>query len=73
MVAGNVRYYTSDHPQIHRTVRGALEKRRRELVEQIASGTAQDWGDYNKRTGVIRGIDEALQICIEAETKLNKE
>lgn len=73
MAMGSVRYFTSDSPAIGRTVRGKLERRRAELVAQLSEGFAQDWADYNRRAGVVRGLDEALQICIEVETELNRE
>lgn len=67
-----VRMFVPEHPAIARTVRGKLERRRAECAEQLAAGLAQDLSDYKHRSGVIRGIDEAIQMCIDTENELNK-
>jgi hypothetical protein len=69
VVQAAVQYFTPDHPAVARSVRGKLMKLRGELAEQLAAGYAQDWADYNKRAGVIRGIDDALKICEEMENE----
>lgn len=66
-----VRLFAPEHPALSRTVHGKLEKRRAELSVQITDGYASDWPDYRQRVGVIKGIDEAIQFCIEAENNLN--
>lgn len=68
--ASAVHYFAPEHPQIARTLRGKIEKERRDLVAQLADGFAQDWGDYKHRAGVIKGLDLALQLCIAAESDL---
>lgn len=64
------RFSAHDSPAVTRTVRSKLEKRRSELAAQVADGFAQSWDDYRLRTGEIRGIDIAIQFCIEAERRL---
>lgn len=36
-------------------------------VQYLTSGSAQDWGDYQRRVGVLEGIDEALHVCEDIE------
>ena len=64
-----LRIFALDHPQVARTLRGKLGKRRQELVEQLAQGNAEDYADYKGRVGRLEGIEEAMKICeaIEAE------
>ena len=66
-----IRLFASEHPALARTVRGKLEKRRAELATQVADGFANDWANYRERVGAIKGIDEAIQFCIEIENNLN--
>ena len=59
--------YSLDSPQVARTIKKALEKRRTELALYIISGEVLDWSDYRRRVGVIEGIDEALRVCDDLE------
>lgn len=74
-MAGNpssaVRFYSPEHPALAHTVRGKLEVRRAKLSAEITDGFSSDWPDYRQRVGVIKGIDEAIQCCIETENNLN--
>jgi hypothetical protein len=62
-----VRFFAVDHPAVAGTVRERLEKRRKDLVEELAF--AKDWGDYSRRAGRLEGIDNAIQHCIDVETE----
>ena len=62
-----VRFFAVDHPAVAGTVRARLEKRRKDLVEELAF--AADWGDYSRRAGRLEGIDNAIQLCIDVETE----
>jgi len=44
-------------------MRKKLEFRRAELAAAISGGLASDWANYQRRVGVLEGIDEALQVC----------
>lgn len=68
---GAVRLYAADHPVLARNLRAKLEKRRNELAVPVVEGVAQDWADYKHRIGVIKGLDEAIQQCIDVEHDLN--
>lgn len=59
--------YALDHPQLARTLKGRLMKRKHELALQMADGYAQDFADYKHRAGVIAGISEAISMCDEIE------
>jgi hypothetical protein len=62
-----VRFFPVDHPAIAGTVRAKLERRRKELMEELLF--AADWGDYNKRVGRVEGLDNAIQHCLDVETE----
>lgn len=59
--------YALDSPQAARTIRAKLEKRRTELEGFIVAGEVADWADYQRRVGVLQGIDEALRVCDDLE------
>lgn len=67
-----VRLFADDHPTLARTVKAKLVDRRSELGVQMAEGYASDWPDYNRRAGVIKGLNEAIEICEQAEKDLDK-
>ena len=47
-------------------------QRRKELIEQMATGYAQDWADYRERVGTVKGLDTALALCDEVEKELTE-
>ena len=59
--------YALDHASHTRTIRKRLEAIRATKCVDLASGMASDWGDYQRRVGVLDGIDEALHVCSEIE------
>ena len=59
--------YGIDSPKVARTVKAKLEARRQELALPIIYGQANDWADYQRRVGVLQGIDEALRVCDDIE------
>ena len=62
-----VTIFPLDHPRLARTLVGKLEVRRVALMAQLANGNAEDWPDYKERVGVIRGLQEAIDIAKETE------
>lgn len=66
-----VHFFAPEHPALAHTVRAKLETQRAKLVAEVADGFASDWPDYRQRVGIIKGIDEAIQCCIETENNLN--
>lgn len=59
--------YALDSPQVARTIKSVLEKRRAALAAYMVDGEVTDWADYQRRVGVIQGIDEALRVCDDLE------
>ena len=50
-----------------RTMRKQLEDRRQALINQMGEGYARDFADYQRRVGVIEGLHQAIELCIEME------
>ncbi len=65
-----LRLFALDHPHVARTLRGKLMKRQAELVAQIGAGLAEDFPDYKGRVGVIRGLQEAIDLCEQTNKEL---
>lgn len=62
--------YAMDTPRQARTIRQRLEKERAELAALIAQPNAvKDWDDYQRRVGVLEGIDISLRVCDEIVEK----
>jgi hypothetical protein len=66
-----LRIYASDHPALARGLHAKLLKTAAEYAQQLATGCAQDWADYKQRIGVIRGLNEAAQMCESESQKLD--
>ena len=73
MATSAVRLFVPDHPALPNTIRGRLEQRRAELIEQVGAGMACDWADYRLRTGVIRGLEQAISMSVAVEKELNRD
>lgn len=67
MTGSGFSLYALDSPKVARTIKMVLEKRRSDLVGYMADGQVVDWADYQRRVGVIQGIDEALRVCDDLE------
>lgn len=59
--------FALDHPHHIRTIRKKLEEIRAVRCEYLTSGSPTDWADYQRRVGVLEGLDEALHVCSEIE------
>ena len=62
--------YATDHPITPHTLRGRLAERFNELFGQLRN--SQNWDDYNKRCGHLRGIEEGIAICEQVEKEQNR-
>ena len=62
-----LRIFALDHPQVARSLRAKLKERQTALVIQVATGAAEDWGDYKERVGVIKGYKEAIDLAEQVE------
>jgi hypothetical protein len=54
-------------------VQKEIEKTRLEQAEFVAAGRAEDFGQYQKVCGVIRGLNLADQIINDLVQKLERE
>ena len=61
------RTFAVDPPYAMRTMRKQLEDRRQALINQMGEGYARDFADYQRRVGVIEGLHQAIELCIEME------
>lgn len=62
-----LRIFAFDHPQLARSLRAKLKERQTELVIQVATGKAEDWGDYKERVGVIKGYQQSIDLAEQVE------
>ena len=58
-----------DHPALSRNLLRDLQTERAKQSEGLIA--AKDWADYEKRRGIIHGIDHAISLCQEQQAKLN--
>ena len=68
-----VRLYVPDHPALVLTVRARIETQRKILIEQLGTGYASNWDDYNRRAGVIQGFDDALEMIANVEKEMTEQ
>ena len=62
--------YALDTPRDARTIKQRLEKVRADLAALVAEpNVVKDWDDYQRRVGVLEGIDIALRVCDEIVDK----
>lgn len=66
-MADAVHYFVPNNPVVARTLRQKLAARVAELSEQLGSGSAQDWADYNRKVGCIWGLTDAIAECERVE------
>lgn len=68
--------YAMDTPRQARTIRDRLEKVRADAAGLMATPNAvKGWDDYQRRVGVLEGIDMALRVCdeiVEKEAERNR-
>lgn len=57
-----------DHPALAQSLLRALQTERAKHYDGLIS--AKDWADYEKRRGLIHGIDAAIALCSETQKRL---
>ena len=62
-----VRFYADDDARLPNTVASQLKLQLRKSVELVAGGYPADWGQYRQQVGFIKGLEAAIETCIEAE------
>jgi hypothetical protein len=73
MAESPVRVYYGEDPRLAQSVIGRLRQEITDRASQVARGLAGDWGDYQRRVGVIEGLNEAVKIAEQAEKDLRGE
>ena len=58
------------HPAHIGSLQGKLKQLRQESLENLVR--ASDWDDYNFQVGRIAGFDEAMVLCEQAESEMNR-
>lgn len=64
-----VAFEQDDHPSLSRNLERDLGAARADQVEGFTS--AKDWADFQKRRGIVEGLDLAISLCQKAREKLN--
>lgn len=64
-----VGFQQDDHPALSRNLLRDLQTERAKAAEELI--LAKDWADYEKRRGLVHGIDQAIFLCTEVTKKLN--
>lgn len=59
------RTFAVDTPRTAATLKARLQQMANGQTEQIAKGYAADWPDYKKRTGIVAGLQMAIDECDE--------
>ncbi len=57
-----------DHPALSRNLLRELQAERAKHYESLIS--AKDWADFEKRRGLIHGVEIAIALCTAAKEKL---
>ena len=57
-----------DHPALSRNLLRDLHAERAKHLDGLIA--AKDWPDFEKRRGLINGIDTAIALCEQQEAKL---
>lgn len=64
------RFTSTDHPALAQTLARELQKIREERVNTLVKSPAKDYAEYQKRCGVIEGLDIAIATATQIDTKL---
>ncbi len=64
-----VAFESDDHPSLARNLERDLVSARNNEIEGLTA--AKDWPDFQKRRGMIEGINVAIALCQRAKEKLN--
>lgn len=65
---GTASYEQDDHPALSRNLLRDLQAERAKHYEGLIS--AKDWADFEKRRGLVQGIETAIALCEAARAKL---
>lgn len=65
-----VSLHQEDHPALAQTAARHLKAQRAEFVELLAKQPAKDFTDYQKRLGMIEGLDIAIAALEAVDARL---
>lgn len=65
-----VELFALDHPLMARTLAARLKQRQGEVLAQLI--LSDDWPDFKERLGVFRGLQEAIDACLNFEKELER-
>jgi hypothetical protein len=65
----SVDYYAVENPRVTRIYRNTIAERILQVSKQLAAGGAPDYAAYQRAVGRIEGLNEALAILSEIESK----
>ncbi len=60
---------TEDHPALANNLERALIEERENCIQGLVS--AKDWPDFERRRGVINGLNSAISLCEQVQKRLN--
>lgn len=63
-----VSFEQDDHPALSRNLLRDLQAERAKHLDGLIA--AKDWPDFEKRRGLIHGIETAIALCQQQEAKL---
>lgn len=69
VISEPVSFAQDDNPNLARNLKRDLETVRSGEAAAIVN-SAKDWADYQKRSGIIEGLDIAISLCEKADAKL---
>lgn len=56
---------TKEHLEIADPLRSKIRTYMHEIADNLATGKAKDWEDYNKQTGMIAGLAHAERALLD--------
>ncbi len=64
-----VSFEADDHPNLARNLERELASARADQVEGFTS--ARDWPDFQKRRGIVEGLELAISLCQQQQKLLS--
>ena len=65
-----VREFVGDHHRLTRNLLGELKRAREAAIDELATIECKTFDEYRARKGKIEGIDIAIHLCQEVQSKL---
>lgn len=68
LVADVVSFEQEDHPALSRNLLRELREERAKWYDGLIA--SKDWADFERRRGLINGLDNAISLCEAAKKQL---